>query len=135
MSVTAAVTAVTVTGTGHTCNQLCNRTDPWPDLGVSVLRSQFVTTPDPGWWASLGTFGHAIVIVLLIIVVALFWRWHILTYPWHDCWLCGGDTKRRTTAGSMFGTCWACGGTGRRLRIGARILRVDGTTGKRRRKS
>ena len=56
-----------------------------------------------------------------ILAGAVGWLGHSYARPWATCWLCGGKPRHGGKTFSV--SCRACGATGKRRRLGSRLLR------------
>lgn len=61
-------------------------------------------------------------LILLIACVVAVWAVGLLLWPFCPCGRCGGSGKNTGSNGKRWGTCRRCKGTGRRLRLGARLM-------------
>lgn len=60
-------------------------------------------------------------ILVLLGVAVVVWLGHSYLYPWTSCPLCKGN-PRNSSKGSFNVWCKACRSSGRRRRLGARLL-------------
>jgi hypothetical protein len=64
----------------------------------------------------------SLVLALAAITVASGYAVAAWIWPYTNCLKCHGDGKLRSPSGRMWRRCKRCGGTGRRLRLGRRVL-------------
>lgn len=63
-------------------------------------------------------------VAVFIGALLVLWLGHSWVYPWSSCKKCGGNPRNSDGSGSNFNIkCWWCESTGRRRRIGSRLLR------------
>lgn len=61
----------------------------------------------------------------LLVIAGLLVAWYFAScalHPYTDCSSCGRSGESRSTGFNAFGACRRCAGTGRRRRLGARLL-------------
>jgi hypothetical protein len=64
--------------------------------------------------------------IILAIIFALLYYVSLRTHPYTKCRVCDGKSKHYNTIfPEAFRPCRKCGGSGRRERIGARLVRGD----------
>jgi hypothetical protein len=61
----------------------------------------------------------------LIAVGVAVYAYDVWRHPWRRCGLCEGSSKKDSKLTDTFGNCRRCKGAGRKLRRGARILRIQ----------
>lgn len=61
--------------------------------------------------------------VTVVLVVAGLYLGSLAIWPYTACGRCSGAGKRRSPSGKAWRPCPRCGGTGRKERLGRRLLR------------
>ena len=61
------------------------------------------------------------VLVLAAVIAGGYWG-SLRLWPWRPCRRCDGGGRNAGSNRRRFGTCPACGGSGRKLRLGARMI-------------
>jgi hypothetical protein len=64
-----------------------------------------------------------LVVVALVLIAA--WVVSLLLWPFARCGRCEGSGTSPGSSGKRWGDCRRCGGSGKRLRLGARLVRRD----------
>jgi hypothetical protein len=59
---------------------------------------------------------------LIILGAGACWTVSLYAWPYRPCWKCSGRGRNKGSNKRRFGTCTRCGGTGRRRRIGTRLV-------------
>ncbi|MFC4000752.1 hypothetical protein ACFS2C_11840 [Prauserella oleivorans] len=62
-------------------------------------------------------------LVAAVLVAALIYGTSLAIWPYTACGRCSGAGKRRSPSGKAWRPCPRCGGTGRKERLGRRLLR------------
>lgn len=65
-----------------------------------------------------------VVLVLLVLVVAAGYLISLRLWPFTYCRRCGGNRRSPGSNRKRFAMCRGCGGSGRRIRLGARLMGV-----------
>lgn len=69
-------------------------------------------------------------VVLFALAGIALWLGHSAFFPWTGCNACPGGKKRNDGGkGAVWRDCRWCGGSGKRRRVGKRLIEVLGSTG------
>jgi DnaJ-class molecular chaperone len=61
-------------------------------------------------------------LLILALIAAVCYRISLKFWPWTYCRRCEGGGRNAGSTRKRFGTCRACGGSGRKKRLGARMI-------------
>lgn len=62
------------------------------------------------------------ILVKLGLVLAVIYLATLAFWPYTPCGWCGGGGRNAGSNSRWFGNCWFCDGSGRKLRLGRRVL-------------
>lgn len=95
-------------------------------MGMSLTHLAWFVGGGVAAWLISASEGNYVPFVLYLLVAGATYVTSLHLHPSRACWACEGSGK---ATGLIFGyarrQCGTCGGSGRRLRLGARMLRID----------
>ena len=66
----------------------------------------------------------------LVFLAVLAWLGDLRWHPYARCWACKGKSRNRGSTPRRYGLCGRCKGSGRRVRVGAKLVRPELRKGK-----